>query len=397
MKRALTLACILLGLLIPQAVYAAPISVLPAGVYISSDSTGRSAIIPLSGSDTSCTLTVYNTGGATLTVQGFANGPAIWVKNAAFGTSGIISAPGQYAGSITSFPSAFSFVYSHNGGSLAYSITGCGIVSGSGEGGSVTISAPLDSQGHVAIGCFTGNSASVCSGGGGTGLPFTGGSSGNAFAANQGLSLFASNGTAQDAIKETSGALWGLLQSGSVVNQTTGTAGYGYILDSAGTNVAGVDSFHNVLVSPKTAGLVSGTGNTYSVTYPDVSTTSAAITTATTTLVVSGVASQNTFVFFAGAETTGTNTADNVTFIAGTGATCGVGTITPFAPLPTGLGAANTWSYSYSGSQSVGAATNSGAVPASVPFVLPTAFNLCAVTSGTTVNIKILALSATHV
>lgn len=35
------------------------------------------------------------------------------------------------------------------------------------------------------------------------------------------------------------------LVAGSAVNQTTGTSGYSYILDSAGTNVAGVDANHN--------------------------------------------------------------------------------------------------------------------------------------------------------
>jgi hypothetical protein len=43
------------------------------------------------------------------------------------------------------------------------------------------------------------------------------------------------------------------------VNQTTGTAGYGFILDSAGTNVAGVDSSHDQLVSVNAWPLASST------------------------------------------------------------------------------------------------------------------------------------------
>jgi hypothetical protein len=51
-------------------------------------------------------------------------------------------------------------------------------------------------------------------------------------------------------VKSAAGSVVAATQSGAfTTNQTALTSGYGYILDSAGTNVAGVDSSHNVLTN----------------------------------------------------------------------------------------------------------------------------------------------------
>ena len=131
-----------------------------------------------------------------------------------------------------------------------------------------------------------------------------------------------------------------------------------------------------------------GTNATYVDTIPDQANYSANIVTATTTLLVSGVANQNMYIYLAAWLSSGTNTAATVNYEIGQGATCGTNTKTlaPIALLsPT---AVNEWQSFVAGS--AGSAAAPSTVPAASyhPYIVQanaTPYNLCGVTVGTTV------------
>jgi hypothetical protein len=138
-----------------------------------------------------------------------------------------------------------------------------------------------------------------------------------------------------------------------------------------------------------------GTGNSYVAAYPDTTTVSSTVTTATTTELLAGTSGENTYVFFAGIQNQGTNASDNVQFVQGTGATCGTSQVSLWYGATTissaTSGVYQTW---YGGSTGSGATINMA--PAAVPFVLAASNNLCFITTGTTINIKAFALTAQH-
>lgn len=120
-----------------------------------------------------------------------------------------------------------------------------------------------------------------------------------------------------------------------------------------------------------------------------------AISTSTTTLVVTGVTGASIYVFFAGFQASGTNSAMTFLYKAGTGATCGTNTIYPFAPVATTslapvLGEVG-WIY---GGGPWTAITTYSAVPAAEPMKLPEGFSLCLTTASTTTALYALVYYA---
>ena len=147
--------------------------------------------------------------------------------------------------------------------------------------------------------------------------------------------------------------------------------------------------------------VVPGVGGTspsvYTVAYPDALATTAAIVTATTNKVVAGSTGKNTFIFFAGVQSAGTNSAATYNFEQGTTSStpCDTNTKT-LAPtaLSAAAFAAGTISTFFSGS-SVNAAAG-GFTFLEFPYVLPTGYDLCIVSAGTTVNYKAVVFYAQH-
>lgn len=141
---------------------------------------------------------------------------------------------------------------------------------------------------------------------------------------------------------------------------------------------------------------IGSNGLTYQPTWPDTLAPSANIVTATTTLLVAGVAGQNMYVFFEGFQSGGTNSGTTVVPEYGTGATCGTGTVR-FTPSNGVLGpvAIGTIAVLYGGSTAAAASTF-GLLPSAVPFIVPNGNNLCGVTAGTTINGFFITQYAIH-
>lgn len=143
-----------------------------------------------------------------------------------------------------------------------------------------------------------------------------------------------------------------------------------------------------------------GTGAIYTDTWPDTLATSTSITTATTTLVVAGTASKTMYVFFAGAQSTGTNTSDAVQLEYGQTTTnpCDTNT-TVVTPLGVGpLSTSGSLLILYGGATGT-AATTFTLVTSNFPLIVPanaTPYNLCVVSSGTTISFKAFVYYAIH-
>jgi hypothetical protein len=121
-----------------------------------------------------------------------------------------------------------------------------------------------------------------------------------------------------------------------------------------------------------------------------------AITTATTTLVVSGIASERLYIYYAGGITSATNSGSYIGFEYGTGSTCGTGTTTLFYPGQASLGTgAGDWTTLWGGNNAAGTGA-ANLVPSGVPYVIPAGDNLCAVTAGTTIAVKPIVTYAQH-
>jgi hypothetical protein len=139
---------------------------------------------------------------------------------------------------------------------------------------------------------------------------------------------------------------------------------------------------------PAFAHLHVGSGTTvYLDTWADTIAATGSISTATTTLLVSGVASQTMYVFAAWFQLNGTNAALTVYLEYGQGATCGTNTVKVQAvPIPTTATTSGQMTLLYGGSPPsiLASSWSAGAVPLIVP-ANATAYNLCVVTAGTTI------------
>lgn len=141
------------------------------------------------------------------------------------------------------------------------------------------------------------------------------------------------------------------------------------------------------------------TGGGWVAAYPDAIFQSANITTATTTLLVSGAAGTGTsqqalFLFYAGVQATGANSGNTFNFEFGQGSTCQTNTV-PLSPLGvTAPSASPAIAPQWTG----GNANTSvnGVIPSSVPYVIPPGYNICLVTAGTTTSLKAIVLYALH-
>jgi hypothetical protein len=151
--------------------------------------------------------------------------------------------------------------------------------------------------------------------------------------------------------------------------------------------------------SPGPAGavqnVVQGSGSTaYLMTYPDTWAFSSNIVTATTTLLVSGVANQNMYLFEALGIATGANASAQSQLIAGTGALCAGSTFNVTSPAANAAALYGSVAL-YGG----GASGGSGVYPSLIPYIIKstaTPVNLCVVTTGTTTSIEIQTGVAIH-
>jgi hypothetical protein len=95
-------------------------------------------------------ITITSGGGATLTVKGSSDAVigGTYLTNTAFGTNGVITAPGsstQWPGSTAVYPVGFEFTYTGNSGTLAGSMVcsaAAGVASASGGASTVTCATP---------------------------------------------------------------------------------------------------------------------------------------------------------------------------------------------------------------------------------------------------------------
>ena len=149
---------------------------------------------------------------------------------------------------------------------------------------------------------------------------------------------------------------------------------------------------------PAHVNLYAGSGtNLYVGTYPDTITTSTNITSATTTQVLAGVASQNMYVFFVAAALSGTNSTATFQLEYGQGSTCGTNTVSMMGGATTLATASSVGLVTLFGGPSAAAENSITLNP--LPFVVPgnaTAYNLCVVSAGTTISAKIVTYSAIH-
>ena len=135
----------------------------------------------------------------------------------------------------------------------------------------------------------------------------------------------------------------------------------------------------------------------YYETYPDSEAATQNIITATTTLVVTGIAGQNIYLWYAAAYATNTNSGASFAFAYGPNSS----TLTYlFASLPSGgaveqgiPSSSGMYGVAYSDSTTTGVVA---VVPAAIPRVIPAGQNLYFITSGTTVSAKGYALYAQH-
>lgn len=121
--------------------------------------------------------------------------------------------------------------------------------------------------------------------------------------------------------------------------------------------------------------------------------TTSTVTTSTTTLVVTGIANETTYLWFLGMQAQGTNSAATYQMITGTGATCGGSTDSNQPTLTTSATVGQMLSM-WSAASAVQAA---GPGTAAVPKIIQsgaTPVNVCVVSAGTTKSAAFVALYA---
>jgi hypothetical protein len=134
-------------------------------------------------------------------------------------------------------------------------------------------------------------------------------------------------------------------------------------------------------------------------TIPDTPTFSGSIATTGTFEVVAGTAGQNTYIFYSGFQSGGTNSGLTLQPEYGQGATCGTNTqlIYPFATAGAAPASGTFMALWASSAAAASAAPVSSAAIASVPLFIPAGYNYCVVVGGATVNGKFVTYLATHV
>jgi len=139
----------------------------------------------------------------------------------------------------------------------------------------------------------------------------------------------------------------------------------------------------------------SGTGTLYMTAAIDTQNVTASITTATTTQVAAGTSGQNLYVFYAGFQSTATNSSDTVIWEYGTGTNCGTGTTSLWGgQILTPQTAAGLTTAAFAGGGRNG--NGDAVIPAANPYILPAGVSLCVVTAGTTIAGVGVALTAKH-
>lgn len=128
------------------------------------------------------------------------------------------------------------------------------------------------------------------------------------------------------------------------------------------------------------------TGATYQNNQCDQFVTSASITTAVSTKLITGVAGKPTYICLAAWQSTGTNATNPLQYQWGTTVTtgCDTGTNTLFPLAVTPGATANTWLIGWGGGVVVLAVANGMPPPAATPLIIPAGNDFCGVTSGTT-------------
>lgn len=120
----------------------ADVQTISSGSQSSTSASGSLVFLPLNGQST-CSVVVSDTGTASLTIQGTADGTATLATNANFGSNGVISVtstPQTVAGNVAAFPKGFTGTWSSNNGTLTYTET-CSAATGVSGGGTVTTTA----------------------------------------------------------------------------------------------------------------------------------------------------------------------------------------------------------------------------------------------------------------
>jgi hypothetical protein len=142
-----------------------------------------------------------------------------------------------------------------------------------------------------------------------------------------------------------------------------------------------------------------GTGATYVSPICDTFANSAAISTAVTTLLITGVTNQSIYICLATWQSTGTNATNTIQYEYGQGATCQTNTVT-LLPAPTAPGTTSGgWLNGWAGGMLAASGVVGMPPPAAVPLIIPnnaTAYNFCGVTAGTTTAGKFVVFYAIH-
>lgn len=139
-----------------------------------------------------------------------------------------------------------------------------------------------------------------------------------------------------------------------------------------------------------------GTGSNYVLAYPDKTVWTGALTSGTTVELIAGVANETIYIFWAGAEGTGSQTVATMNLEWGSGSTCGTGTVTLFPQAVSFAATSGNVSGLYAGA---GSSSVPLIFPAAIPLQIPsgsTPINVCIVPGGTTVVAKGGALYTIH-
>jgi hypothetical protein len=406
------------------------------------------------------TFTFTTGGGAAFTVQTAADTPysAAYATDTGFGTAGVITAPGantQSSGALGG--TAVLYVratYTGNTGTIAGTFTCSGsITAGSSGGGAtpiptppggiypVTVVAPTDAGGNVKVvqpapsatqqvGCDTAAHCPVNASQVGAPWSFTlpqATASPNGGVATPMLQIAtcANNSGTMNCASVSAGQNLGVVQGAAPAATTpvSCTAAANCPVNASQVTSPWVVTTINPslpapqatwpVTSPAPLASVSpvpypafahlhiGSANAlYLDTWPDTWATSANITTATTTLLVSGVASQSMYVFWAGWDTSGTNAAATLYLEWGQGATCATNTV-KLLPSPginngTAIGELTVL---YGQANGTPSSAGNAVTPVAVPLIIPanaTAYNLCGVTAGTTIAGQFVINYAIH-
>lgn len=319
----------------------------------------RSPILLLNGQGT-CSVQVDNTGGGTtLTPQSTSDlGPN---PSSAWNT-----ASGVNSGSITTFGTFTGPVSSQtNGGLTGFSIIAASVTSGTVTGkiscSTATGSGSTSVSGSVAINGLT------------SPIPFPVTTPAPAPTCNTGTAVCVSGnqGTNNNVLQIDACGPLGTTCTDVHAAGTISTNPFGVQNNKYGTGAAYVDPIGDTFVQ------------------------SGAISTAVTTLLVSGVAGQNIYVYTMAFQLSGTNASNTVNWEWGTGATCGTGTKTLYPQAQSPGTAAGNWIYGWSGAV-IALTVVQFPAPAAVPLVIPAGNNLCGVTAGTTTAGVFVTYYANH-